>query len=166
MTELLKSRPKLPTSGYLLCVDPSKPGNNTGLAYFWIARKELAACHISTQSTAMPDWSCDCALIEIPQVYPRSPDETEATHVAKANDCIQVTRAVGQWEQVCAPQPTWLVLPRTWKKQVDKRVHNARVLDRLSAAELALLTALRLPESKRHNVIDAIGLGLWALGRM
>lgn len=47
-----------------------------------------------------------------------------------------------------------------WKGSVPKKIHNSRVLALLSASERAILS------SKDHNMIDAVGLGLWALGRM
>lgn len=61
--------------------------------------------------------------------------------------------------------------PHEWKGNVDKELHNARCLKRLSDAERIILNkATRgdgtpvLP-SELNNVIDAIGLGLMELRR-
>lgn len=54
--------------------------------------------------------------------------------------------------------------PAQWKKQVDKKIHNARVLAALSTEERALIP--KLAKTKLHNCIDAVGLALWASGRL
>jgi hypothetical protein len=58
-----------------------------------------------------------------------------------------------------------LVNPHDWKGTVPKKIHNQRVLNALTEKEKELLEKIQ-PASKRHNVIDAIGLGLWYLKRM
>src|SRR3972149_4885609 len=57
------------------------------------------------------------------------------------------------------------VEPRTWKGQVPKEIHHRRVVAALSAAELARIAEIQ-PKSLQHNVLDAVGLGLWHLGRL
>jgi hypothetical protein len=52
------------------------------------------------------------------------------------------------------------VLVNVWKGSVPKEIMNRRVLERLTAEELSRLT------TKNHNVLDAVGIGLWALGRL
>ena len=51
-----------------------------------------------------------------------------------------------------------LVHPRVWKGQRPKDVDNRWTLSQLDADELAVA-------GKNHNVLDAIGLGLWRLKR-
>jgi hypothetical protein len=41
-----------------------------------------------------------------------------------------------------------------------------RILSKLTDHELSLLKGLGLPPSKEHNVIDAVGIGLWKVGRL
>jgi hypothetical protein len=48
-----------------------------------------------------------------------------------------------------------------WKKQVPKDVMAKRIFARLSAEELSLLG-----EKPDHNVLDAVGIGLWDLKRV
>lgn len=138
----------------LLSVDPSKPGNNTGVAYFH--KGQLAFAWLHTQTKAIPG-PVDLLVIELPQVYPGARAEDP-------NDLIQVARAVGQWEQATSFQVLELVHPRTWKGTVDWRVMCRRIVQALSESERAKIP--ELPEGKLHNVLDAIGLGLWALGRI
>lgn len=142
--------------GHVLCIDPSKPGNNTGVAHF--LKRELKLCELWTWARAGRE-TCDVLVIELPQVYPGARDEDP-------NDLIQVARSVGMWEQAVQCEECHLVHPRKWKGTVAKEIHNRRTLAKLEPSELALLDALKLPASKKHNVIDAIALGLWALGRM
>ncbi len=56
-----------------------------------------------------------------------------------------------------------IVLPRTWKGQVPKEIHNKRILKKLTLTETTRLP--KLSKTKAHNMIDAIGIGLWKLGR-
>lgn len=138
----------------LLSVDPAKPGGNVGLAAF--RDGVLLHCWLGAEHCPI---GFDALVIELPQVYPGPRNEDP-------NDLIQVTRTVGWFERIAQESGarTTLVKPRDWKGTVKKEIHNDRVLARLTPAELALLP--KLCKSKLHNVIDAIGLGLWKLGRM
>jgi hypothetical protein len=55
------------------------------------------------------------------------------------------------------------VSPSEWKGQVPKTVHHPRILTRLTDEERAVI-----PEGKtaRKHILDAVGIGLWRLGRM
>ncbi len=57
------------------------------------------------------------------------------------------------------------VLPREWKPNLPKEVHQPRILATLTPAERRLVDALR-PKSLVHNAIDAVGIGLNRLGRL
>jgi hypothetical protein len=57
------------------------------------------------------------------------------------------------------------VEPGEWKGRLSKELHQPRILATLSATELALVMAVN-PPSLRHNTIDAVGIGLWHLGRL
>lgn len=94
-------------------------------------------------------------VIELPQVY-------RGFSKAKGdpNDLIKLAVLVGaivgskEWSSVR------LVHPSVWKGQVDKKVTQARCREILSIEELA-----KVLDSKKHDVWDAIGLGLWSLDR-
>ena len=93
-------------------------------------------------------------LIEQPTIYPHS--KANPTHVMALQ--LKVGELKGRFEMIgCVVE---LVEPRTWKGQVPKEIHGRRTMSVLTPAEAALAAG------KRHDVLDAIGLGLWKLGRM
>lgn len=97
--------------------------------------------------------------VEYPQQY------DGAGHTADRGDISELTAVAGGLALVlrgyCAEVRT--PKPREWKGQTPKEIHVARTARKLSAAEMATLEPC--PESLRHNVLDAVGIGLWALGR-
>jgi hypothetical protein len=52
------------------------------------------------------------------------------------------------------------VRPRDWKGQVPKEIHHPRIRERLESYELVVA------KGANHDTMDAIGLGLHALGRL
>lgn len=52
-----------------------------------------------------------------------------------------------------------LVVPTTWKGSVPKKIHQKRITAVLGNEERGCL-------EKNHNTMDAVGLGLWRLGRL
>lgn len=58
------------------------------------------------------------------------------------------------------------VKPVEWKGSVDADVMTARILKRLTLEELKLVPVRPRAADYEHNAVDAIGLGLWKLGRM
>jgi hypothetical protein len=63
------------------------------------------------------------------------------------------------------PSELKLVFPREWKGQRPKEVDNPFTLRILSDQERHILEVSGIAKSQQHNVVDAIGIGLWALGR-
>ena len=57
------------------------------------------------------------------------------------------------------------VHPHAWKGSVEKDAMSRRILKRLDRVEVAIVERLR-PASLVHNAVDAVGLGLWKLGRL
>jgi len=53
------------------------------------------------------------------------------------------------------------VSPAEWKGQVPKKIHGDRIFNELTKEEILAVVSI-----KNHNTIDAIGLGLWVLGRL
>lgn len=103
-------------------------------------------------------WAPEVAVVvELPQVYTRGSSKGDP------NDLVDLAFSAGRLVGNATNLRT--VRPREWKGQLPKNVHHARVRKALSAAELAVLDACNVPVSKRHNVLDAVGLGLWALRR-
>ena len=100
--------------------------------------------------------SGDLAVIEVPQVYRHSPGDP--------NDLINVSVISGAALAACAGFDTVeLPRPKRWKGSVPKDVHNRRVLAKLSNRERCVLQECGVPKYLLHNVIDAIGLGMWGV---
>lgn len=59
-----------------------------------------------------------------------------------------------------------LVLPKEWKGQVPKDIFLKRIESRLNDTERNILNSKNFSATKRHNVVDGIGLGLYLLKRM
>lgn len=99
-------------------------------------------------------------LIELPRWYPRDQVDT--------NDLIDLAVLVGEAKRFYEVQGcrVELVSPRTWKGTVPKKIHNQRVLGCLTPEEVAVMP--RRPRAKDHdnNMVDAVGMGLWKLGRL
>lgn len=146
--------------GSLVSIDP---GECTGGAYFvdgvliWAGVLSL----LDGSHTAM---HADRLAIEV--MYIRPPDlQGKPEIVAKRlNDLLSVNIHVGQWIRSVNAAHTRRLPPHAWKGGLSKERHQPRITEALSDAERALLP--RLSDTKLHNVIDAIGIGLFDLGRM
>lgn len=137
----------------ILAIDP---GEWTGSAVF--TDGFLTDCGVTRYHPAM--LSCaSLIVVELPCWRKHSP--------ADPNDLITLARKVGRIEERASECfiPIELVTPSTWKGSVPKRIHNKRVLDALSAKECEVVDAVKCAPSVKHNMIDAIGLGLWRVGR-
>lgn len=105
-----------------------------------------------------PTTYASLVVIEVPRVYPGARENDP-------NDLIDLAFVAGS---LVGGFPSTVrietVYPRTWKGQVPKAVMCKRIEGLLSEDERANIT----PVSKtlRHNVLDAIGIGLFQLRRM
>jgi hypothetical protein len=140
----------------LLAIDP---GEKTGWAYF--EDYVLQGCGlitlakwVATFGTWLDQTASFHVIVEEPTIYPHSK--------ARPADIMALQLKVGELKGrfEAAGCVVELVQPRTWKRQVPKSIHNDRTLKALTDDER------RLAEGKRHDVLDAIGLGLWKLKRM
>jgi hypothetical protein len=152
--------------GMLLAIDP---GCDTGWACFEDAR--LVACGLGDPPPAeVLDGDAQPfqdLIVERPVVY-RGTKQPEAI--------VKLAVKAGEWggRYGVAGTQVRYVTPAEWKGQVDKGAHNMRVWLRLDDNEQKLVDHVfatskgrnGLAQSKRHNVFDAIGLGLFACGRM
>lgn len=147
----------------LIAIDP---GKTTGWAVFWnnllrtagVSRsQDLFKAPPAEYMRVFPEMLC---LIEIPRWYPHDYKDV--------NDLIDLAVLVGEIKRFYESQSgvVELVFPRTWKGTVPKDVHNKRVLAALSPEELKLVPLRPRARTPDHNCVDAIGLGLWKLGRM
>lgn len=146
----------------LLAIDP---GNCAGWAIYLGASLDSAgvtnldAAHCPALA-ALSACRVDLLVIEVPQVY-RAGDSK-----GDPNDLIKLAVGVGRWVErarICGI-PYSMHRPNEWKGQIPKSIHAARAESALRPAERALLPAMA--SSMRHNMLDAIALGLWKLGRL
>lgn len=102
---------------------------------------------------------CDRAVVELPRKYPYE-------RRVRANDLIDLGAVAGA-AAVCVDEGGELefVYPAQWKGQTPKKIQHRRTRDALSEEEEAVLEQglLGVPESLRHNVLDAVGIGQWRI---
>ncbi len=146
----------------LLAIDP---GSDTGWALFDSARR-LVACGLGTP-VLPPLAGLDEVLIECPRLRPRGEKNPNAILV--------VARNAGEWGgrygDFCGTLR--YVTPNDWKGSTPKDVSQKRSEGKLDGKELAIVERAfadapgrnGLAPSKRHNVWDAIGIGLHGVGR-
>jgi hypothetical protein len=101
---------------------------------------------------------CVPLVIEKPQVYQGRAQKGDP------NDLITLAVEVGRISSLYPSVD--FVLPRQWKGTIKKEMMLKRILKTMTDDELLLLKNLKLPKSKEHNVVDAVGIGLWRLGRL
>jgi len=148
----------------LVAVDPGK--RTIALAVFDQSKKTMIGCQL-TVLDGVRNFFIDArrthtqVLIERPQVYLHQKLKGDP------NDLIDVAIAVGQVAEMALANGCTVdsVLPRQWKGQRPKEVDNKVTLDHMFPHERHLLSRCGVIKSKRHNVLDAIGIGLWKLGR-
>lgn len=152
----------------VLAIDP---GTDMGFALF-DARGCLTACGLGDPRSSEHHRIRDITrvVIEKPMIYPGG-------RTKDPNAVVTLAVKAGEWGGLYRQWVTVeYVLPWQWKGQVPKDIHHERVLAKLTDEEHAIVNAMRtdvrgnaraaaVAPSKRHNVIDAVGLGLFAVGR-
>lgn len=145
------------------------PGVNTGWAALEHGR--LIACGLIefdgfSFMLSLPgtQTAIETLVVEKPQVYRTGLQKGSQGDIV--DTALRAGRLVDRCFMLFAHAPRYRELfptPAEWKKQVDKVVHNARVLAALAPEEVRLIP--NLAKAKMHNVIDAVGLAKWAVGR-
>lgn len=103
----------------------------------------------------------DLVVVEVPQVY------QQRSWKGDPNDLIDVAVVAGRIAQEFGDgAEVRLVRPHAWKGSVPKDVMLRRIENRLDDRERSVLHAAKAPASLLHNVVDAVGIGLWAIGRL
>jgi hypothetical protein len=148
----------------LISIDP---GNDTGWA-IWragalvdagVGDPRQSVHHRLTSPEGQKLDTVDEVWIESQVVYPRSK--------VPPNDLIKLAQSAGRWagRYDALGVEAYFVEPARWKGQVPKEIHQQRIVNDLTTFELAI--SVRATKSialaKRHNMLDAIGIGLWAL---
>lgn len=99
------------------------------------------------------EWATRAAVIEFPQVHRDTPNP---------NDIVKLASACGAYTailQALGFSVSW-VAPSEWKGTVPKDVMFKRILAKVTPDDY-----IRIRKPKDHNVIDAVGIGLWHLSR-
>jgi hypothetical protein len=116
------------------------------------------------------DWkdhgfTVDKCVIEIPQIRLRGGGKGDP------NQLVKMTWNAGQWvgRNVQAQLKFGVpdieeVYPTTWKGDVPKSIMLDRIRSKLNPDELRKLP--NLSSTAAHNMVDAIGIGLWKNGRL
>jgi hypothetical protein len=100
----------------------------------------------------------DVLVVEQQQVYAAGKAKGDPADLLELAGVVGACTALLSWDEVVG------VLPKAWKGQVPKEVHNARILKALSHEERNMVELSCAP-SLVHNVIDSVGLGLWFLNK-
>ena len=144
------------------------PGADTGWSLWGSNGLELCGLgdpRLKKGSVILDDHTCVTDVwIESQAIYP-------GRGGARPADIIKLAQSAGAWAGIYATlgaEVHW-VLPAQWKGQIPKPkrgetyIVEKRVLAVLSPPERAVLElgCKGLCASKRHNVIDAVGIGLW-----
>lgn len=145
----------------VLSIDPGV--NGCGVAMFSDNVLKAAAYvpgDLKTMAGNVYGWQGDpeILVVEKPQVY------REAKLKGDPNDLIDLAIVVGTLAERFHDAGLALYLPRTWKGQVPKVVMRQRIANRLSHEEF--FSPVLPSASLSHNVWDAIGIGLFHLGRL
>lgn len=137
----------------LLAIDP---GTDTGWALF--DGPQLFACGLGTPPTAGPTLNIERVLIELSSIRPSDP---------RPQDILTLAVKSGEWHGLYrAHAPTYLS-PQDWKGSTPKPTSHARIWGKLTSSEQGIVDlALRgVAPKKRHNAMDAVGIGLHGVGR-
>lgn len=111
-------------------------------------------------------FSAVVCVVEMPVVYPGSKKGNDP------NDLLALTGVGGAFVSIVqyaltgaisTPISVKTVKPAEWKGQVPKQIMNERVQKKLSKEELGKVVSVGALD---HNTWDAVGIGLFALGRL
>jgi len=142
----------------LLSIDP---GEDLGWSLFGSGR--LLACGLN--GPEVNGQAIDRVIIEKPMIYPGSRQK------ARPADVITLAIRAGEVGGMFKSQDIHVdyVEPHIWKGgSIPKDIMQARIFRRLDDREKAALdlAGRGVAPSKRHNIIDSIGIGLWGLRRL
>lgn len=143
--------------GRLVAVDS---GADSGFAVFddgKLSRADLADV-LDPPGIGGPCGPLAAVVIEIPDRIKVNPKSV-----------IKLALNAGRWLQYFGERVAGevrAVEASAWKASTDPDILAKRILAHLSPEERAVIPKTRSALGHDHNVIDAIGLGLWRLGRM
>lgn len=101
--------------------------------------------------------------VEFPQIYSgpqKAIDPNDLLDVAGVASACMAT--VAAWLSIHDADCRW-TLPAGWKGNIKKEIMTNRISASLTPAERGLIVSAG---AKDHNTLDAVGIGLWQLGRL
>lgn len=139
------------------------PGENAGLATFSCGK--LSRAILIRNKEPLPWWpgEDEILVVEYPKILNASKQKGKKSGV-KPESIVRLANTAGRLTANVPLAHLLEVYPSQWKGTIDPDIVTARVLERLTPEERSLIP--KLPASLLHNVLDAVGLGLWDLGRM
>jgi len=100
----------------------------------------------------------DEVVLEFPRIYPKGRGASD--HI-DPNDLLWVAAAAGA---LCTLGPSSTYYPSDWKGQSKKEKTLRIVLQACTPAERAVIESVQ--GAKRHNAVDAVGIGMYHLKRI
>lgn len=98
------------------------------------------------------------SVMELPQIYPGPRQKGDP------NDLISIAAVGALVVGYLRPKTLRFVSPADWKGQLPKDVSHHRIFDKLSILERSVLDELPATQA-RGDAMDAIGIGLYGVGR-
>ncbi|QSQ10774.1 hypothetical protein [Myxococcus landrumensis] len=152
-------------SGELLAADmPINPERKARGLVAWAGMAKSVAWFVALHLTARRAAGASVSLTvasECPQVY------TAGKSKGDPNDLIELAGVVGRVAGALGATSERSYLPREWKGTLDGDVMVERIKARVDERPHEHLR-VQLPRAKdkQHNVWDAVGIGLHAVGRL
>ena len=137
----------------LISIDP---GERAGIAYFQGEVLVKAEAVRSSEPFSGRRYSADRIVLEVPFAYPRSGVDPNRLITLAVTAGRLAGRFSGRVEKV---------YPRAWKGQRPKHLDTMYTYDLLLPKEKRIVDDSTSLKMERHNVLDAVGIGLWALKR-
>ena len=139
-----------------LAVDP---GKCTGWALFDGARLRSCGTSAPPRFAEVRNVVCDWLVIERPH---------EGAGKASKSDLVTLAARMGAVKALVNAANVEEVLPVRWKGSTPKKIMTLRIGERWMTADdreaaSAACRAFGVTASKMHNVLDAIGTGIWFL---
>ena len=132
----------------LIAIDP---GASAGVAVFADGKLvEVRRVKVDATRPVPLGLFADELVIEMPMVYPTSGNPASI---------VKLAFVAGKLAEAIGAPKTRLVTPREWKGQRPKEIDQHLTVSLLDIGERGRLTV------RNSDVLDAVGLGLWALGR-
>lgn len=154
------------TEPVILCIDPSL--RHCGLAVF-DRGVLIKATHVLSPNES--DRGAKAWVDMSKEVLRLSPEKVSCLVIERmkhrkygppVDDILEVNGVVGAVARIYAECELVSPYPHEWKGSVPKKIHNNRVYNKLTADEKAAITTNK---TYWDDTIDAVGLGLWHLGR-